>query len=266
MTRIFADSPVAPLLSWLHLKFRRALIEINYLVGNDAPAMRFLDEFSATATKLPIRIGGTLGQLRGHGTQTVVVDLSLPSSGIDQADDQVVLKFEIYPGAISLARLAAESRNEKRARQYLDQFMPKTLRVLGHGLRNATSALTLQQRVNGVQLREVTWSAIASSPALCHELIRFCNGVLLMANETGRVPDLAGTLPRVDHLTNIFWRSRNILVDADCCRVWLVDTGWKEGEESLREGKLRSRLRTRFRLATLRSFRRLLLRWLQAEA
>ena len=245
------------------MKYKRAMVEIHYLTGSDAPAYEFLEEFKRTSTLLPVR--ATIGALRGHGTQTIVADLNFNRQEVSCITDTAawVLKFEIYPGTIIHQRLAAENKHEYLARQYLNSFMPKTLRIIGHGLHNHPSALTFQQRVTGIPLRSVSWRSIARNPILCNELLRFCDAVLKMADETGQVPDLAGTLPRIDHLSNIFWRSRNILIDTMSLRVWLVDTGWKDGEESLKEGKLRSRARTWFRLFTLRFFRFRLLNWLK---
>jgi hypothetical protein len=98
-------------------------------------------------------------------------------------------------------------------------------------------------------------TTITSNSALARDLVSFCDAVDAMSQETGRTPDLAGTLPHIDHLSNLFWRSRNVLIDAHSSRVWLVDTGWKGNEESIREGKTRSRLRTWIRLQTMRLFR-----------
>ena len=249
---------------WISRKAQNGAIQLRYLLGDDTPARRFLSQYKETATQQPV--SGHLGGLRGHGSQTVVVDFNLAyecSSNSPWRGGNLVLKFEAWPGVIPQRRLAAECRNERLARAYLDRFMPTTLRVIGHGLRNEPSAMTYQQRVQGKPLRLVLWSAIASNSVLSRELVEFCDAILTMSRETGRIPDLAGTLPHIDHLSNLFWRSRNIVVDIDSNRVWLVDTGWKDGEESLREGRLRSRLRTWFRLQTMRLFRWRIVRWVE---
>lgn len=239
-------------------------MEIHYLAGSDAPAQAFLREFGRTATRLPF--AGNIGSLVGHGTQTVVASLVGPSGARSiEASDGWVVKFEIYPGTISLSRLVSENSNEMLARRYLDRFMPPTLRIVGHGLGNRPSALVLQQRVRGLQLRRIPWDRIRQNRRLCSELVDFCDGVIAMARDTQQIPDLAGTLPRVDHLSNLFWRSRNIVIDLPVARVWLVDTGWKDGEECLDRGRLRSRIRARVRLISLCLFRRRLAQVLRGK-
>lgn len=237
------------------VRFRRAVVQLRFQAGDAGPAQRYLEIFRRTATLQPVK--GKLGSLRGYSSQTAVADFDLATpidSDSPWGDGRLVVKFEIYPGHIPAERLAMERRNEMLARRYLAEFMPVTLRVLGNGLENQTSALVYQRRVTGKLLRRTSWREIRESPLLQARLTEFCERVLQMAQELGRIPDIAGTLPRIDHFTNIFWRSRNIMVDPPTGQVWLVDTGWKDGQELLREGALRQRLRTRFRLMTLRYF------------
>jgi hypothetical protein len=244
------------LVQWFQRKVRRGSVEIRYLLGDDTPAQEYRRKFQLTATKQPVP--GLVGDLRGHGSQTVVVDFDLRArlNKLSAWDTKaMVLKFEIYPGEISLQRFASENRNERLARTYLDRFMPATLRIIGHGLNDEPSVLTYQKRIEGRALRHVSWREIGVRPSLCKEMIQFCTAVLVMSQETGQIPDIAGTLPRIDHLSNIFRWSRNIVVDLEAEKIWLVDTGWKDGQESLVEGSLRSRWRTRFRLYSLQFFR-----------
>lgn len=244
------------LIQRLQRKIRRGSVEIRYLFGDDAPAHKYYRHFKLTATKQPVP--GLVGPLRGHGSQTVVVDFDLISKLTKPSrwgSGNLVLKFEIYPGDISFQRFVSENQKERLARTYLDQFMPATLRVIGHGLNNEPSILTYQKRVAGRTLRNVSWREISTRPSLCEELIQFCDAVLVMSQKTRQIPDIAGTLPRVDHLSNIFRLSRNIVVDLRAEKVWLVDTGWKDGQESLIEGSLRSRWRTRFRLYSMQLYR-----------
>lgn len=230
--------------------------QIKYLLGDDSPAWEFLEQFRQTATQQPVV--GRLGELRGYSSMTVVADYDIPVQAGESSTEEYaawVVKFETRPGKFTCQRLVMEYRHECLARVYLDRFIPKTLRVIGHGLRNEASVLVYQQRAPGKQLRQISWREIAENPRLCVNLLEFCDGVLQMSRETGQVPDLSGTLPRVDHFSNIFWLSRNIVVDPLSAAVWLVDVGGKKGEESLRGGPLRSRLRTWFRLQTMRFFR-----------
>ncbi len=217
--------------------------------------MEFLEEFRCSANGMPVH--GKVGLLRGYSSQTVVADLDWQNDcdGTPWGDGSLVVKFEIYPGQISRERLTAELCSEQFARRYLDRFMPMTLRIIGHGMRNAPSALVYQTRVPGKLLRKVSEREIRSNPRLRANLIEFCDRVWAMGKETGRIPDIAGTLPRVDHLTNFFWWSRNVMVDSATGGVWLVDTGWKAGQEQLTSGPLRPRLRTWVRLLSLRLFR-----------
>lgn len=242
-------------LALISRKLHSGQMQLRYLLGDDSPAHSFLRQFRQTATQTPVP--GQLGQLRGHGSQTVVVDMNFsPDTGCHSvwASGALVLKFERIPGIIPEQRLADERKNELLARQYLNRFMPPTLRVIGHGIENKPSALTYQQRIEGKRLRDISWRNICNNDELAKEVINFCQSVETMSRETGKIPDLAGTLPHADFLSNLFWRSRNILVDLDAGRIWLVDTGWKAGEERLREGSWRGRLRTRFRLYTMRLF------------
>jgi N-acetylglucosaminyl-diphospho-decaprenol L-rhamnosyltransferase len=226
-----------------------------YLRGDATPALVYLDALRRDASQLPIC--GRLGGLRGFSSQTVVTDIDIVPvpPGPLWHDQHLVLKFETNPGEISPGRLAGERRNAMLARSYLDRFMPPTLRVIGHGIAGRASAMTFQQRIDGKLLRKIRWSDICSNPHLQANLIAFCDAVIKMGCETGRIPDIAGTLPRVDHLTNFFWNSRNVMANPASGDVWLVDTGWKEGQELLRGGALRARLRTHVRLYTLRLFR-----------
>ena len=247
------------MIPWLRRKIRRGLVEIRYLLGDDKPAREYLEQFRKSATRLPV--SGQLGELRGHGSQTVVVDFDVMDyEGGVWGNGALVLKFEIYPGEIPRQRLSEEYKNECLARIYLDEYMPPTIRFIGHGLQNLSSAITLQKRIEGKMLRDVPWRNLKNNEKLNRELIQFCDAVLAMSKETGQIPDIAGTLPRIDHLSNIFWYSRNIVIETKTDKVWLVDTGWKKGEESLVSGRLRSRLRTWFRLQTLRLFRWRLIR------
>lgn len=239
------------------------LMQLCYLLGDDSPAHRFLHEFGRTSTVQAVP--GQLGELCGHGSQTVVAGFRVAHPSDAWQGDKLVLKFEIIPGIIPQSRLATELRNERHARQYLDAFLPRTLRILGHGMHNAPSALTYQEHVDGKRLRDVTWEELVQHPAAARQLVRFCDAVDRMARQTGQTPDLCGTLAHFDQLSHRFWRSRNIIVDLSDNQVWLVDTGWKDGEESLRHGRLSSRFRTWFRLQTMRSFRRRLARMLNTE-
>ena len=245
----------------LNVAFDRAVVQLRFMAGDADPARGYLERFRRTAGRQPV--SAQVGDLRGYSSQTAVADLRLltplPSTS-PWAGGNLVVKFELYPGHISHERLAAERRNELLARRYLDRFMPATLRVIGQGLDDQPSALVYQPRVSGQLLRQTSWREIRDNPRLQRNLIEFCDRVWQMAHETGSIPDIAGTLPRIDHLTNFFWRSRNAMVDPAAGDVWLVDTGWKEGRELLHAGPWRPQLRTRFRLWTLR-----LLRWRIAQ-
>lgn len=239
--------------AWLRRKLKTLSMQLRYVLGDDSPAFHFHEQFRRTSLHPPVP--GRLGQVRGHGSQTVVADFELSYESPVWRMRQLVLKYERIPGIIPRARLADELRNEKLARCYLGSFMPATLRVVGHGMNNQPSALTYQQRIDGEQLRNVPLRRLLANVEICRQMVAFCDAVMQMAKSTGQTPDLCGTLPRLDHLSNLFWRSRNVLVDFRNNKVWLVDTGWKEGEESLVQGRLRSRIRTRFRLMSLRFYR-----------
>lgn len=241
-------------------KLRIFGILVGYLLGKDAPAYQYLEEFRQTATQLPIP--GTVGGLCGYSSLTVVASYELTSQVIRGRDVQppMVVKFESRPGKIPFERLADEQKNEILTRQYVDRFMPKTYRLIGHGLRNLPSALVYQQRVKGKPLRRVRFRDIRNNLQLLQSLEEFCDAVLRMHRETGQVPDLAGSLPRVDWLTNVFWRSRHIFMDFEANRVWFVDTGFQSGQESTREGPIVARFRTWFRLQTLKWYQRKLRR------
>jgi GT2 family glycosyltransferase len=241
----------------LTVAFDRAVVQLRFMAGDADPALGYLERFRRTAGRQPV--SAQVGDLRGYSSQTAVADLHLLTPlpvASPWAGEDLVVKFELYPSHILHERLAAERRNELLARRYLDRFMPATLRVIGHGLDGLSSALVYQPRVSGKLLRQTSWHEIRDNPRLQRNLLEFCDCVWQMAQEVGRIPDIAGTLPRIDHLSNFFWRSRNVMVDPAAGDVWLVDTGWKEGQELLHGGPWRPRLRTRFRLWTLR-----LLRW-----
>lgn len=242
-------------------KFRNFGILVGYLLGKDAPAHQYLEEFRQTATQQPVP--GKLGRLRGYSSLTVVADYDVV---IKTAQHEfvcpMVVKFESRPGKIPLRRLVDEQKNEELGRRYLGKFMPKAFRVIGHGMRNEPSALVYQQRVEGKLLRHTALGEITGNRRLLENLLEFCDAVLKMHTETGQVPDLAGTLPRVDWLTNIFWFSKHIVLNLESGDVWLVDTGAQSGQESTREGPLIARFRTQFRLQTLKLYERRLLRCL----
>lgn len=252
--------------SWFTTKSNRAIVQMEFLGGQCGPARRYLEALSRTGNLLPVP--GRLGEVRGFSSQTVVADLDLaptPSEKSPWRDGKLVIKFEIFPNQISAERLAAEARNEMFARKYIDEYMPATLRLIGHGIDCVPSALVYQRRVPGRMLRDISWDEICSNTALQSNIVAFCDQVILMARETGRIPDVAGTLPRVDHLGNFFWNSRNIVADTGSGGVWLVDTGWKDGQELLHTGPLRQRLRTWLRLYTLSFFRWRLVRSLARQ-
>lgn len=228
-------------------------MQLRYLFGDVSPAHRFHGQFNRTSLHSPVP--GCLGHVRGHGSQTVVADFELSYDSPAWQSRNLVLKFERIPGIISHARLATELKNEQLARNYLDEFMPPTLRVIGHGINDRPSALTYQRRVDGDQLRNVPLPRLLTNVETAKQMVAFCDAVVQMSEATGQTPDLCGTLLYLDQLSNLFWRSRNVLVDFSNNMVWLVDTGWKDGEESLVRGPLRSRLRTRFRLRSLRYYR-----------
>ena len=255
--------PESRAVNWTRRKVETLRMQAAYLLGDDSPAYQFLRRFRGTSTIQAVP--GSLGVLRGHGSQTVVVDFNLEHFSSTWQTDKVVLKFERIPGIIPRGRLATERTNELRARRYLDDFLPPTLRILGHGIENRSSAMTYQEKVYGKRLRDVSSSQWRAHPIAARELVRFCDAVDEMARETGQTPDLCGTLAHFDQPSNLFWQSRNIVVDLSAGRVWLVDTGWKEGEESLRHGRLASRFRTWFRLQTMRLFRWRLARMVGAE-
>jgi hypothetical protein len=248
--------PVKHLLDAVQVRLHRAIVQFRFFVGDTRSADHFLELFRRATPCQPVR--GTVGKLRGYSSQTAVADFDLASpvtDGSSWGDGRLVVKFELYPGHISSERLAMERRNERLARQFLDEFMPVTLRIIGHGIGGRSSALVYQRRVPGKLLRHTSWRELRENAPLQANLVKFCDQVTRMGQELGRIPDLAGTLPHIDHITNLFWRSRNIMVDPPSGQVWLVDTGWKDGQELLSNGPLRQRLRTRFRLATLRFFR-----------
>ena len=234
-------------------------ILVGYLVGRDEPAYQYLDEFRQTATQLPVP--GIVERLYGYSSLTVVAGYDLASQVTRGQDAQpLVVKFESRPGKISFERMADEQKNEGLARRYLDRFMPQTHRLIGHGIRNAPSALVYQQRIEGRPLRRVPFRAIRDNAPLLQNLNEFCDAVLQMYRETGQMPDLAGSLPRVDWLTNLFWRSRHVFLDFETNHVWLVDTGFQSGQESTDKGPMIARFRTRLRLITLKCYRKKL-RW-----
>lgn len=253
MSSSLRTSGLSPLVDLVTRKAKSFVLQLRYLLGDDSPADAYLQQFRRTSTLQAVP--GEVGQLIGHGSQTVVVGLRATHRSPSWETDELVLKFEIIPGIIPESRLAAERRNELRAREYLDHFLPATLRIVGHGMDNAPSAMTYQPRVGGKRLRHVSWGELVAHPSVAHQLIRFCDAVDDMAQETGQTPDLCGTFAHFDQLSHRFWRSRNVMVDLGDSRVWLVDTGWKDGEESVRQGPLFSRVRTWFRLQTMRFFR-----------
>ena len=234
-------------------------ILVGYLLGKDEPAYRYLEEFRRTAIRLPIP--GTVGELCGYSSLTVVADYHLASQ-VTQSQNipPLVIKFESRPGKISFERLADEQNNETLARRYLDKFMPPTYRLIGHGIHNRPSALVYQQRINGKPLRRVRFGDIRDNVLLLKDLNEFCDAVLRMHQENGQVLDLAGSLPRVDWLTNLFWRSRHVFLDFEINRVWCVDTGFQSGQESTGEGPMIARFRTWVRLQTLKWYQRKLRR------
>jgi hypothetical protein len=234
---------------------RRAKVQIKYLMGDGTPAQEFLELFRQTAIHQPLP--GKVGKLRGYSSMSVVADYAITNTTLSAKfkKQNWVVKFETQPGRFLFNRLKAENHHEILCRRYLNPYIPKTLRVIGHGLRNKASVLTYQHRVDGLQFRDVRWTEINANPKLCENLLEFCERVLLMCRETGQVPDLCGNLPRLDWFSNIFWLSRNILIDKNTGDVWLVDPGGKEGEESLFSGPLMSKMRTHFRLYTMLFFR-----------
>lgn len=244
-------------------KLRNFGILVGYLLGKDAPAYQYLEEFRQTATWLPIP--GTVGGLCGYSSLTVVAGYHLASQVTRGRNmPPIVVKFESHPGKIPFERLADEQKNETLARKYLDRFMPQTHRLIGHGVRNKPSALVYQQRIEGKPLRQVPFRDIRDNAPLLQNLNEFCDAILQMHQEMGQVPDLAGSLPRVDWLTNLFWHSRHVFLDSETNRVWLVDTGFRSGQESTAEGPMVARVRTWIRLQTLKWYQRRLRRRLVA--
>jgi hypothetical protein len=244
-------------------KLRNFGILVGYLVGKDAPAYQYLENFRQTATQLPIP--GAVGGLCGYSSLTVVAHYDLASQVTrGQKVQPMVVKFESRPGKITFGRLADEQKNETLARKYLDGFMPPTYRLIGHGIRNEPSALVYQQRIEGKPLCQVRFRDIRDNAPLLQSLSKFCDAVLQMHQEVGQVPDLAGSLPRVDWLTNLFWRSRHVFLDFEMNRVWFVDTGFQSGQESTNEGPMVARFRTWLRLQTLKWYQRKLCRRLAA--
>ena len=258
--------PVGQLVSRTKTLFRKVRnfgILVGFMFGMDEPARRSLDEFRTTATYLPLP--GTVGELRGYSSLTVVADYHLESHATrDRNVLPMVVKFESRPGKIPFERLADEQKNEDLARRYLDRFMPQTYRLIGHGIRNEPSALVYQQRIEGKPLHQIRFRDIRDNAPLLQNLKEFCDAVLQMHQEMGQVPDLAGSLPRVDWLTNMFWRSRHVFLDFKTNCVWLVDTGFQSGQESTNEGPMVARFRTWLRLQTLRWYRRKLSKRLTA--
>ncbi len=244
----------------LHEKADRLLTEWAYLRNDAGPALRYLEEFRRSATQLPI--AAPVGALRGYSSLTVVADLIPDGVASEMTVAPSVLKFDTRPGKISWQRLSAEQRHDKLARQYLKEFTLPTLRVWGHGMDNKPSALVVQTCVLGTRLRDMPWRALAWQPHLAENLASLCRAVHQMWKHTGQLPDLAGTLPRVDYLTNLFWRSRHIILDESTGRVWLVDPTWKPGEETLRSGSPYQRTRTLLRLISMNWFGRRLERHL----
>jgi len=243
----------------LFRKARNFGVLVGFMFGMDEPARRSLHQFRTTATQLPVP--GAVGELCGYSSLTVVAGYHLVSQATRGRNvPPMVVKFESRPGKISFERLADEQRNETLARRFLDEFMPQTYRLIGHGMRNEPSALVYQQRVEGKPLRQVRFRAIRDNVPLLQNLDGFCESVLQMYRDTGHMPDLAGSLPRVDWLTNLLWRSRHIFLDFGTNRVWLVDTGFQSGQESTDEGPMVARFRTWLRLQTLKWYQRKLRR------
>jgi len=141
-------------------------------------------------------------------------------------NDGWVVKEGIHPEANTLEQLRKDKEDYEVMGKYIDKFLPETHHIRGHVSDGKPSNIIRQREVKGKPLYELSDAEIGNDKVR-NQLIDLFEGCVQMWDEEERIPDLYG--PKGAGLKSFNPRyARNIMVESDTNKVWLVDTSANE--------------------------------------
>lgn len=137
-------------------------------------------------------------------------------------NDGWVVKEGIHPDANTLERLKLDKRDYEMFQTYIGNFLPETQHIRGQNAESQPVNIIRQREIKGKPLYEIPDDVLFNDPIVREQLIQLLEGCQRMWHKEGRVPDLYGSKGLLRELNPRF--ARNIMVEDDTKKVWLVDT------------------------------------------
>lgn len=137
-------------------------------------------------------------------------------------NDGWVVKEGIHPEADTLEQLKMDKEDHTIMGKHIGKFLPETHHIRGHTSEEKPGNIIRQREISGRPLYDLSDEEI-NDDKVRSQLVELFEGCAQMWDQEGRVPDLYG--PEGSVLKSINPRyARNIIVEDETDKVWLVDT------------------------------------------